>query len=127
VSEQWKDIADWPGYSVSDLGRVQSPNKILNPCKSDGYPCVTLYHEGKRLTIRIHLLVWYAFKGSPASGYVVHHKSHDRGDARLDNLHAMLSGKHTSYHWRHRNPGSYHNVALTELYDDRRDDWGASL
>jgi hypothetical protein len=29
MSEQWRAIAEWPGYEVSDLGRVRSVARVI--------------------------------------------------------------------------------------------------
>ena len=67
--EKWKDISGYPGYQVSNFGRVKSLNynhtkkeKILKSFKQrDGYLLVKLYKNGKAKNIYIHRLVCTAF------------------------------------------------------------------
>ena len=68
-NEIWRNISGYPGYQVSNKGRVKSLNysrtkkeKILKPKKrSDGYLQVCIYKYGIKKFILIHRLVAYAF------------------------------------------------------------------
>ena len=67
--EIWRNISGYPGYQVSNFGRVKSLNynhtkkeKILKSFKQrDGYLLVKLYKNGKTKNIYIHRLVCTAF------------------------------------------------------------------
>ena len=96
--ERWRPVYGWPGYRVSDLGRVRSVDRTLTngqrcggvmltpwPDK-DGYLVVRL-RSGKRTKIlRVHLLVLRAFRGKRPAGTEGCHGDGDRANAALENL-----------------------------------------
>jgi hypothetical protein len=75
MTEIWKEIEDWPGYEVSNTGKVRCWNprnrhafapkkaRMVKPTKSKGYFTVKLSCKGKKWTFQIHGLVLNAFKG----------------------------------------------------------------
>lgn len=66
MDEVFKDIAGFPGYKVSDLGRVMSPNTILRPnVNKNGYHYISLRKGGKCVKARLHRLVATAFIPNP--------------------------------------------------------------
>lgn len=99
MAEAWKKIPGYPGYEVSDLGRVRSykgvnqnsplrkkPRLMRTRIPEDGYPRVTLQNgEGRKVVRQVHLLVARAFLG-PAQGRVVLHKDGKRHRIMLSNL-----------------------------------------
>lgn len=92
-NEIWKSIKAFPGYEVSNLGRVRSYRqqtpKILSNCldKPDGYPRVGLFRREKgRRTFFVHRLVLETFVGACPIGYQCNHKNTTKTDNRLSNL-----------------------------------------
>lgn len=91
TKEKWRKIPKFPGYEVSNLGRVRSlkgQKKKLMKIRmgSDGYPRITLQREdGQKTVCKIHNLVASAFLG-PARGRLVRHKDGDRTNPKLSNL-----------------------------------------
>jgi len=99
--EIWKSIPRFPGYEVSDLGRVRSyrmrgkaygrfrqqPN-LMTPVvrKKDGYLKLLLSFGQKRVTALVHALVLEAFIGSRPEGMEACHNNGIRTDNRLSNL-----------------------------------------
>lgn len=101
--ERWKNIDGYPGYLISDYGRVKSikkvviqsnghsmtfPERILKPGVSHGgYLYVTLCRNGDHKAFKIHRLVVNAFIGhfSPPRN-IIHHKDHDRRNNKVENL-----------------------------------------
>ncbi len=72
VPEEWRSVAEFPDYAVSNLGRVRRETNgkgraragyILKPAKHpDGHLHVTLC-DGRRRCVDIHILVLEAFVG----------------------------------------------------------------
>jgi hypothetical protein len=85
--EIWKVIPGFPGYAVSDQGRVRSPRRILcrNPIKG-GYLTVALQHNSKSHTRLVHRLVLLAFAGPCPSGMECCHRNGKPHDCRFVNL-----------------------------------------
>ena len=106
MEEHWKEIDEFPGYEVSDLGRIRSyykkekkkgswggyervlydePQRILKQSDDgNGYLKVYLQDGDKRRCVKVHRLVAEAFVDNP-NGYdtVDHIKSGPEG--KLDN------------------------------------------
>lgn len=77
TNENWKPVAGYPCYLVSDQGRVMSLRNPKNPkilkqgTNKDGYKQVTLtsgeaYGKGKKKTLRVNRLVALAFIHNPS-------------------------------------------------------------
>lgn len=87
MSEEWRIIADFPDYAVSDLGRVKRvvPDHYgrisglpLKQTKSNhGYKVVTLHRAAKQQTRLVHRLVCETFHGPAPDN---HHAAHGDGD-----------------------------------------------
>jgi hypothetical protein len=85
--EQWREIAEFPDYKVSSLGRVKrvSPDShgriisgLLSPFVGNhGYCVVTLHRSGVQVTRLVHRLVCIAFRGPPPPKS---HAAHRDGD-----------------------------------------------
>lgn len=89
--ELWKDIDGFPGYQVSDRGRVYSnlTNKFLkHEVMSKGYHRVALYNPdtGIKRRFLVHVLVANAFMGKCPYGYQIDHKDADKGNNNISNL-----------------------------------------
>lgn len=96
--EEWRPIADWPDYAVSDFGRVKRIKKpysgrgrvgaILKPRYSTGvqYPAVNLTRDRRPQHWFVHRLVAHVFLGPCPDGYEVNHRDGDKGNPRLSNL-----------------------------------------
>lgn len=95
MDEQWRVIPSIPVYEVSDLGRIRrltptfgtEPGHILKPYTTRrGYLKISLHMEGKRFQRFVHRVVAEAFIGPCPAGHVVHHRDHDQGNSKLENL-----------------------------------------
>lgn len=114
-SEVWKDIIGYEGlYQVSNLGRVRSYDKVIK--MSDGrvrhdkgrllktsivrnYKCITLYHNNKSKSFKIHRLVATAFIPNPYDLPQVNHIDEDKLNNRIENLEwvtALENNKHSN-------------------------------
>lgn len=103
IQEIWKPVEDWPGYEVSDHGRVRSwkrpasgrvwavdytrPPRNLKQDVRNGYPSVVLCDkDAGRKWASVHRLVLSAFCGPAPDGYHGAHGNGDTQDNRLSNL-----------------------------------------
>ena len=100
--ETWKEIEGFPGYEISDMGRVRSfykrawrdwehvdePQRILKGAykKREGYHFVSLRLLGVSYTRRTHQLVLEAFVGPCPDGQESCHNDGDPGNNYLSNL-----------------------------------------
>jgi len=103
MQETWRPVAGWPGYEVSDRGRVRSwkqraPGRvwaedrsqephILRPDTRNGYLSVVLSDKALgRQWAAIHRLVLEAFVGPAPEGAQGAHGDGDRNNNTLRNL-----------------------------------------
>ena len=93
TTEVWRPIPEWPGYSVSNEGRVRSHVRSedgvlltarVNP--SNGYLTVGPTRNKKQSWVPIHVLVALAFHGPRPDGNVVRHLDSDPYNNRPENL-----------------------------------------
>jgi hypothetical protein len=85
--EQWRPIADFDGYEVSDMGRVRSGATVLKPRPDrNGYLSVTIRRAKKAHRRVIQRLVAEAFIGPRPDGMVVRHRNGIESDNRKGNL-----------------------------------------
>ena len=105
MTEEWRDIPGFPGYQVSDLGRVQSvdrliydprsettnrpafrryPGRVLTPTLNTGYPRVKL--GGGHPGVPVHRLVALAFIGPCPPGQETRHWDGDNLNTRRGNI-----------------------------------------
>lgn len=87
-AEQWRDVPGFPGYRVSDCGRVRGPRRMLRPDRGNrGHLRVRLYRQGRGHMRWIHRLVLEAFVGpKPPGAFFGLHANDDRDDNRVANL-----------------------------------------
>ena len=101
--EIWKSIPGFPGYEVSNKGRLRSykrpgshdrawkimntPQRILKTQKhQQGYQVTRLSLNGKLISVRVARLVMLAFVGPCPEGMEVCHNNNVNDDDRLTNL-----------------------------------------
>lgn len=93
--ETWKEIKGFPGYEISDQGRVCSLKFKRQPyfhkvrLNADGYPKATLYKDGKAYEFRVHGLVASHFVSNTHGLGTVNHKNGIKTDNRAENLEWM--------------------------------------
>lgn len=84
---EWRDIPSFPGYMVSDDGRVCGRRGILaTAIDASGYRRLGLYVGGKRINCRIHALVADAFLPPRPDGAVTRHIDGDHLNNTVENL-----------------------------------------
>ncbi len=89
MKEEFKTIAGFPDYQVSNLGNVFSirANKILKKFSNpDGYVLYKLYEGKKPSTLKAHRLVALNFIDNPTNKTQVNHKNGIKSDNNLSNL-----------------------------------------
>lgn len=86
--EEWQPIAGFPGYEVSNLGRVRHGECIpIRDTSGSGYPRVWLTGtDGRGVRRDLHQVVAEAFHGPRPPGHEVRHLNGDQTDARAINL-----------------------------------------
>ena len=86
--EDLKEIENFPGYCVDNMGNVFSVKTgvILKPWKINGYNAVGLYKSGKRFVFLVHRLVAEAFICNAENKEQVDHKNGNLTDNRVCNL-----------------------------------------
>lgn len=97
--EQWVDVSEWPGYQVSNLGRVMGPRGVPLKGYIDryGYHAVGLWNRGSMKGFGVHRIVARAFIGEIPPSKQVNHKNGVRNDNRLSNL-ELVTAKENVQH-----------------------------
>jgi hypothetical protein len=92
MKEIWKTIRGFPGYKISNYGRIKSYKrgkpfiKKQTLDKNTGYYFTLLSKDGKLYNRRPGFLVLEAFVSKKPKNKVVHYKDYDKTNNRLDNL-----------------------------------------
>ena len=118
--EVWKQIENFENYEISSYGRVRKHYKnkkvkYLKPMKTNGYLCVELWKNRKR--IKIHLLVAIAFIPNTDNLPQVNHKDLNKENNNVENL-EWISNRDNCLHY-HKNKNKknkLHNIA-DNLYE----------
>jgi HNH endonuclease/NUMOD4 motif len=101
TTENWVGLVQFPGYDVSDLGRVRSywiagshpqrmtsePETLSPAINSVGYPRVTLKDRNRKTRyVNVHRLILECFVGMAPEGTIGRHLNDIKTDNRLVNL-----------------------------------------
>lgn len=95
---EWRTIAEFPDYEVSDSGLVYShkSHKELRQSKqSNGYMTVELFNERGSKRVLVHRLVALAFIPNTGELPQVNHINEDKADNRAENLEWVQTWKRT--------------------------------
>ena len=93
-SEIWKEIADFPCYFVSNLGRVKSEKTrrygssfiMKTNYDRDGYLMLVLCKDNKKYTRHVHRLVAATFIENQSHLPCINHIDENKTNNRCDNL-----------------------------------------
>jgi hypothetical protein len=100
--ETWVDCYYYSNkYEVSNFGRVRNKlTKHLYTTRYDrcGYEQITLTLKGKRITVKIHRLIYLSFNPTTPLHLHVHHLDHNKLNNKLNNLGAIDKKTHLSMH-----------------------------
>ena len=116
MKEQWKEIDDYNGYSVSNTGKVKSFRRKNNKEKGlilkqettyKGYKQVCLYKDGKKHQKLVHRLVAEAFIPNPDNKPEINHKDTDKTNNTIFNLEWNTSSENTIHAYKN---GLYDNL-----------------
>ena len=110
--EIWRDIPNYEGYQVSNLGRVKSlerlrkgkndslvtvKEKILKQQLVCGYYQIGLHKNSKVRFYLVHRLVWFVFNGQIPEDMQVNHINEIKSDNRLSNLNLMTAKENINW------------------------------
>ena len=91
TEEIWKSIESFPGYEISNEGRLRRwmgrGYRTLNPYRiGNGYREFSFWKENKRYCRKIHRLVLEAFVENCPGGYQTNHKDGNKENNYVENL-----------------------------------------
>jgi hypothetical protein len=130
-TEVWKAISNYPGYEVSDHGRVRSywrkngahsyvlanyPVRVLKPIYDKGYLFVGLHKNGKQYKKPIHQLVLTEFVGERPLQYEACHNDGKKSHNHVNNLRWDTNRNNQLDKWKHGAMTfgeNHHNSKLT--------------
>lgn len=104
-NETWKDIEDFEGYQISNLGRVKSLNyrhtkreRILQQrLGTEGYCQINLFKNGKKYAFLVHRLVAMAYIPNPNGKPQVNHIDECKTNNCVENLEWATAKENTNY------------------------------
>ena len=96
MAEVWKTIDEFPNYEISNFGNIKNirTKRLLTPYIKDEWDCyVCLSNNGKKKSVRLHLLVANAFvlNSDPDYKTVADHIDNDKLNNHFTNLEWMTS------------------------------------
>lgn len=121
MEEVWKEIPGWPGYEVSNHGRVfgRRLNRILKiSFDRRGYPRVYLNRTGKPQPQPVHRLVAMLFVEGYFDGAVVNHKDGNKRNNFAHNLEWVTSAQNVRHAWQ---TGLSHGDRIVSTYDPKEE------
>lgn len=87
MTEEWRQITDYPNYKISNLGQVRnSKGKILALDITRGHYYIKLYKDSKGKMKYIHKLIAEAFIPNPNNFPLIDHIDRNPLNNSIDNL-----------------------------------------
>ena len=93
----WKErplghFASKKGHSIF---LKQTANKVAGSLKENGYYSVTLNVNGKRLSLKLHRIIWSIFNGDVPDGCYIDHRDTNKLNNRIKNLRPALPAQNS--------------------------------
>ena len=138
-NEIWKNAPGFPGYQVSNAGRVCSNGRILRVDNVKGYDRVRLYRDKHVVRMFVHRLVALAFIPNPDGLPQINHKNEIKTDNRAENLEWCTAKYNNAYGTGRERAAKSHSKAvgqyttggiLVATYDrikDAREKYGSHI
>lgn len=88
MTEIWKEVSRWPGYSVSSEGRIRHLSGEPVPRRMTRFGYISVWHDAWDVprTESLHVLVLEAFTGEHPPGLIGCHINDIPDDNRIANL-----------------------------------------
>lgn len=121
--EEWREVKDYPGYEISNFGRLRSsrmrtPATILKPSViRAGYLTYSLRSGATHKRFMAHRLVLEAFVGPCPAGMQCGHLDGNSSNNRVDNLKWITALENQSHRKIHGTYFCGENAVLAKLTD----------
>ena len=119
-AEIFKEINDFEGYYISNLGRVKSCKRktekfIAVKDDTHGYLIVKLWKDNKQYSKKIHRLVAEAFISNPENLRDVNHKDENKHNNCVENLEWINHKDNINYGTRNERANKTKSKAIIQL------------
>lgn len=128
-AEEWRDVAEAPGYRVSNLGNVLGKRGTLltQNVNQFGYKTVSPFMNGKTLYRQVHRLVAIAFAPNPDSLPLVNHIDGDRLNNNVSNLEWVTAKQNAERTVNHATESSRRSRKVIQTFPDGRTETWSSM
>jgi hypothetical protein len=115
MSEQFKQIKEYPEYVINDKGIIKRNGKALKPTLTPkGYLRVRLSKNSKVKNYFVHRLVYENFVGEIPNGYFVNHIDEVKTNNTIDNLNLMTVKENDNWGTRNTKIGRKSSVYIMQ-------------
>ena len=123
--EVWRQIDEYPNYSVSSYGRIRNDNKIMKQSIDRyGYKRIGFWKEQKKKHFKVHRLVANSFIPNLENKKCVDHINNDRLNNSINNL-RWCSSKENN---RNRSVGKRNTSGIKGVtFEKKRKKWRAQI
>ena len=129
-SEEWKPIANWEGYFVSNYGNIKRRSKeflnryfiVKGSILNKGYRYIQMLREGKKENYLVHRCVAHAFLPNHENKPCVDHIDNNRLNNHVNNLRWCTQNDNCK-NQKERTPGKKNGVS----FDEKLQKWSATI